>query len=206
MGQLGTLSDILSIYPTDKSIRNLSQGNNTNATREISSNHSLPLFSNFAPMSISSHEVHPHWTLGPSCFFLAFAYMSLWTVVGSLISYFQKENGPDFFVKLNCAFYLPGLPVALLQMIYVSDLEVRFGSQPLTCSKPPCFLHGGADYGRHSRNSRKRWNMLALGHWDDGCCVLAGARYYHLPRLNVPLGRTLIATNRVSHARNLRLW
>jgi len=137
LGQLGTLSDIPSIYRTDESIRNLSQGNNTNATREISSNHSLPLLNNLAPMSISSHEVHPPltWTLGPSCFFLAFAYMSPWTVVGSLISYFQKDHGPDFFVKLNCAFYLPGLPVALLQVIYVSDLEVRFGSQPITLAR-----------------------------------------------------------------------
>jgi hypothetical protein len=54
--------------------------------------------------------------------------MSSWTMMGSLVSYFKQHHGPDFFVKLNCAYYLPGLPLALLQQHYDSALDARFGS------------------------------------------------------------------------------
>ncbi len=67
-------------------------------------------------------------TLGPCFLLLALAYMAPFTVLGSLISYYKTQHGPDFFVKLNCAFYLPGLPWALAQQWCDPALDARFGS------------------------------------------------------------------------------
>ena len=51
-----------------------------------------------------------------------------WTSIGSLISYFKARQGAAFYVALYCAFYLPGLPVSLLQQRFDETLDKRFGS------------------------------------------------------------------------------
>mmetsp|Transcript_66440 Transcript_66440/g.130291 ORF Transcript_66440/g.130291 Transcript_66440/m.130291 type:complete len:551 (-) Transcript_66440:273-1925(-) len=55
-------------------------------------------------------------------------YMVSWTSIGSLISYFKARQGADFYVKLYFAFYLPGLPMSLLQQRYDEDIDRRMGS------------------------------------------------------------------------------
>ena len=47
---------------------------------------------------------------------------------GSLIAYFKYRQGASFYVKLYCAFYLPGLPVSLLQQKYDEKMDLFFGS------------------------------------------------------------------------------
>lgn len=87
--------------------------------------------SSCSPTTPSSTHKPPHTptpTLGPCFLLLALAYMSSWTMMGALVSYFKQHHGPDFLVKLNCAYYLPGLPLALLQQHYESALDARFGS------------------------------------------------------------------------------
>jgi hypothetical protein len=50
------------------------------------------------------------------------------TSAGSLVSHFKALYGPDYFVKLNCAYYLPGLPVSVLQQHLDEHADARFGS------------------------------------------------------------------------------
>ena len=47
---------------------------------------------------------------------------------GSLISYFKAKQGADFYVKIYCAFYLPGLPISLLQQRYDEGVDRKLGS------------------------------------------------------------------------------
>lgn len=60
--------------------------------------------------------------------FISCGYMVSWTSIGSLIAYFKARQGASFYVKLYCAFYLPGLPVSLLQQRYDEDFDRVFGS------------------------------------------------------------------------------
>jgi len=55
-------------------------------------------------------------------------YMSSWTAIGSLIPYFKAHYGADFYVKIYCAYYLPGLVVSLLQQRYDSYFDAKYGS------------------------------------------------------------------------------
>jgi hypothetical protein len=109
---------------------------------------------------------NPPAFLGPCFLLLALAYMSSWTVMGSLVSFFKRRHGkpftlyvclclypslfhlsphthtltlnpppslslppgPDFFVKLNCAYYLPGLPLALFQQSYDESFDAKYTS------------------------------------------------------------------------------
>jgi hypothetical protein len=65
-----------------------------------------------------------------ACFLLlSFGYMVPWTSLGSLITYFKYTYSANFYVKLYCCYYLPGLPVALLQYRYDLELDRRFGSK-----------------------------------------------------------------------------
>lgn len=59
---------------------------------------------------------------------ISFGYMLPWTSLGSLISYYKYTYSASFYVKLYCAYYLPGLPVALLQNYLDRYLDARFGS------------------------------------------------------------------------------
>ena len=79
------------------------------STRSSFSSPSSP-YSPTAPLSTHKLSLTPTPTLGPCFLLLALAYMSPWTILGSLVSYFKQHHGPAFFVKLNCAYYLPGLP------------------------------------------------------------------------------------------------
>ena len=74
-------------------------------------------------------------TDAPSEWFLVFfmlmscGYMLPWTSLGSLITYYKEAYSADFYVKLYCAYYLPGLPVALIQFRYDVYLDLKYGSQ-----------------------------------------------------------------------------
>lgn len=71
----------------------------------------------------------------PSEYFLAFfmlmscGYMLPWTSLGSLITYYKATYSASFYVKLYCAYYLPGLPISLLQYKYDVYLDLKYGSQ-----------------------------------------------------------------------------
>lgn len=60
---------------------------------------------------------------------ISFGYMLPWTSMGSLISYYKEHYGATFYVKLYCAYYLPGLPVALFQYRYDVPIDLMYGSQ-----------------------------------------------------------------------------
>ena len=60
---------------------------------------------------------------------ISFGYMLPWTALGSLISYYKAKYGANFYVKLYCAYYLPGLPFALLQYKYDTYVDSVFSSK-----------------------------------------------------------------------------
>ena len=60
---------------------------------------------------------------------ISFGYMLPWTALGSLISYYKARYGASFYVKLYCAYYLPGLPFALLQYKYDTYVDSIFSSK-----------------------------------------------------------------------------
>jgi len=60
---------------------------------------------------------------------ISFGYMLPWTSLGSLISYYKYRYGASFYVKIYCAYYLPGLPVALVQYQYDEFLNNLYGSK-----------------------------------------------------------------------------
>lgn len=60
---------------------------------------------------------------------ISFGYMLPWTALGSLISYYKETFGKDFYVKIYCLYYLPGLPIALIQYQYDEHFDVWLGSR-----------------------------------------------------------------------------
>lgn len=65
----------------------------------------------------------------PVCFWaVSFGYMCAWTSFGSLISYYKNHFGPGFYTQIYCAYYLPGLPVCLLQYKYDTFFDIKYGS------------------------------------------------------------------------------
>ena len=60
---------------------------------------------------------------------VSFGYMSAWTSLGSLISYYKHTYGTSFYTYVTCAYYLPGLPVSLLQFWYDDYLDFHWGSR-----------------------------------------------------------------------------
>jgi hypothetical protein len=79
-------------------------------------------------------DVHPAGDGIPECFnalflLISFGYMLPWTSLGALIAYYKETYSAAFYVKLYCAYYLPGLPVALLQYRFDPYLDWRYGSQ-----------------------------------------------------------------------------
>ena len=54
-----------------------------------------------------------------------------WVSVGTQIDYYNYRFGPDFFVYLNTAFYLPGLPVSSLQLLWDEQYDLRYGISKL---------------------------------------------------------------------------
>ena len=68
----------------------------------------------------------PGWFYG--LFFLtSLGYMSSFTMVGVLISYFNAHYGPSFFVVLSAAFYMPGIGVSYIQKRLDTVLDERMG-------------------------------------------------------------------------------
>lgn len=64
------------------------------------------------------------------CFIMiSFGYMVPWTSLGSLISYYKYNYSANFYVKIYCCYYLPGLPVALLQYRLDTILDYNYGSR-----------------------------------------------------------------------------
>lgn len=78
--------------------------------------------------SSSSRSPPPLAALAPCFGLVSLAYMAPWTALGSLVAYFKARYGPDFFVRLNCAFYLAGLPIALAQQWGDEALDAALGS------------------------------------------------------------------------------
>lgn len=60
---------------------------------------------------------------------ISFGYMLPWTSLGSLISYYKYRYSAEFYVKIYCAYYLPGLPMALFQYQYDEILNRLYGSK-----------------------------------------------------------------------------
>ena len=60
---------------------------------------------------------------------ISFGYMVPWTSLGSLISYFKHTYNANFYNKLYCAYYLPGLPVAFLQHRFDIAVDQQLGSR-----------------------------------------------------------------------------
>mmetsp|Transcript_19916 Transcript_19916/g.33332 ORF Transcript_19916/g.33332 Transcript_19916/m.33332 type:complete len:442 (-) Transcript_19916:23-1348(-) len=60
---------------------------------------------------------------------VSFGYMLPWTSLGGLISYYKETYGADFYLKVHCAYYLPGLPIALLQYGYDDFVDIAYGSR-----------------------------------------------------------------------------
>jgi hypothetical protein len=78
-----------------------------------------------------STAYHPSAKSRPLIFafwFVSFAYMLPWTALGSLISYYKYHYSAHFYVKIYCAYYLLGLPVALLQFRFDEWVDRRAGS------------------------------------------------------------------------------
>jgi hypothetical protein len=63
------------------------------------------------------------------CFWaVSFGYMCAWTSFGSLISYYKHHFGVEFYTQIYCAYYLPGLPICLLQYKYDTFFDIKYGS------------------------------------------------------------------------------
>ena len=70
----------------------------------------------------------------PYVYYIAFlviscGYMLPWTALGSLISYYKETYGVDFYVKIYCLYYLPGLPIAIFQYRYDEKYDAVYGSK-----------------------------------------------------------------------------
>ncbi|GMI13697.1 hypothetical protein TrLO_g3311 [Triparma laevis f. longispina] len=47
---------------------------------------------------------------------IAASYMTPWVAIGTFIEYYMAKYGCNYFVWLNTAFYLPGLPISFMQL------------------------------------------------------------------------------------------
>lgn len=77
---------------------------------------------------IIANEARQRMYINIAFLLVSFGYMLPWTSLGSLISYYKFKYGASFYVKLHCAYTLPGLPVAWLQHKYDSYFDVKYGS------------------------------------------------------------------------------
>ncbi len=83
----------------------------------------------------------PGWFYG--LFFLtSLGYMSSFTMVGVLISYFNAHYGPSFFVVLSAAFYMPGIGVSYIQKRLDTFLDERLGVQSSFVVRSTCCMGG----------------------------------------------------------------
>lgn len=64
------------------------------------------------------------------CFWvIAFSYMCAWTSFGSLVPYYKRHYSAFVYNLIYCAFYLPGLPICILQYKFDSYYDSKYGSQ-----------------------------------------------------------------------------
>jgi hypothetical protein len=77
----------------------------------------------------SYFETKPSEALLLSFCLLSFSYTCAWTSLGSLISYYKHTYSPAMYNNIYVAYYLPGLPAALLQYKYDIHLDCRLGTQ-----------------------------------------------------------------------------
>lgn len=69
------------------------------------------------------------WIFLVSFLFISLGYMLPWTALGSLITYYKYTYSASFYVKIYCAYYLPGLPISILQFLYGEQVDGYYGSQ-----------------------------------------------------------------------------
>ncbi len=111
----------LNDFPTHSHLRSRSND---------SQNDKPPYFAAMRPNKKRFADANDLPWIYPICFFaLSFGYMCAWTSFGSLISYYKHQFGPKFYTIIYCAYYLPGLPVCLLQYKYDTFFDVKYGSQ-----------------------------------------------------------------------------
>lgn len=79
--------------------------------------------------NLSTTDVLPSQLLQMSFLIISFGYMLPWTSLGSLISYYKYRYSAEFYVKIYCAYYLPGLPVALVLYRFDEYWNSLYGSK-----------------------------------------------------------------------------
>lgn len=67
--------------------------------------------------------------IGIWIFFISFSYMITWTSLASLIPYYKKRYGSQFYIELTSAFYLPGLPIAIIDTMFGEKFDVFLTSR-----------------------------------------------------------------------------
>jgi hypothetical protein len=79
--------------------------------------------------TVTEHDRDPPESFLFLFLLISFGYMLPWTSLGSLISYYKATYSASFYVKLYCAYYIPGLPIALLQYRYDTYMDSLFSSR-----------------------------------------------------------------------------
>jgi hypothetical protein len=79
--------------------------------------------------TVTEHDRDPPESFLFLFLLISFGYMLPWTSLGSLISYYKATYSASFYVKLYCAYYMPGLPIALLQYRYDTYMDSLFSSR-----------------------------------------------------------------------------
>lgn len=57
------------------------------------------------------------------------SYKLAWTAVSSLLSQFSKQYGPQVLLQLNIAYFLPSIPVLVLQTFGNDAMDRRLGGR-----------------------------------------------------------------------------
>ena len=123
-----------SVIPTSSvpSSSSYAAGHNIAITDRLSKSESNDYYEKLSKGDINPMKTYaiPNttWVIEFAFLLISFGYMLPWTSLGSLISYYKETFSANFYVKLYCAYYLPGLPVAYLQYKLDPYLDSRFGS------------------------------------------------------------------------------
>lgn len=106
-----------------------SSGDNSIPSLRSSSNDGASTIYQFGDQRLPTKRGSPSLKMLEMAFLLiSFGYMLPWTSLGSLISYYKLAYSANFYVKLYCAYYFPGLPVALMQMKYDYYFDLKYGA------------------------------------------------------------------------------
>lgn len=60
------------------------------------------------------------------------AYKLAWTAISSLLSQFSRDYGPQVLLQLNVAYFLPSIPVLLLQTSFNDVMDRKLGMAKAT--------------------------------------------------------------------------